>query len=508
MYNRAFEHVPNGIDHAKCLDGAFRLLDEFAALVKSEIRTTTSNDPLLLGRDTHNEYGHARISSTADEESLQRMRQGVTNLQTAGLYGSAFLLQMDQMMKYPTQIDDADKQRFEEARGQFLSVWHSPPIYHEIGQNAPKELQLMSLALPHLPNGSFGYNPTMVDLFLQDRLSSLEPAIRHDCLGRTPSHIRIDAGIHNTRWSDAHVNHKDILGRTALYFACRDGNEKQVKELLEADVDIYAQTFTGLSPLHVAAYMGYTSICRWIWQKHRDKGTAENGWKAADCTGRTPLLCAASTGQHEAIEFFCNIRPHISVADHVDCYWNSALGLAVRGGHLNAVRILLKYGFSADIPDKLHRTPFWYAVQGSDYRIMEVLGLGKVASPDHKDINGRTPLAEAARNGNIEAVQFLLSLNDQDPLGSMKGSRISWKVDPNSKDRDGKSPLILATEAGRTDCVVAFLAQDCAFHHEDYAHVCSIVNARQDFEMGKAIKKFSLNSKWKKKKSSELTWII
>ena len=69
-----FEHVPNGIDLAKRLDGAFRLLDEFTALIKSEIPTTTINDPLLLSRDAH-ECGHARISRTADEESLQQMRQ-------------------------------------------------------------------------------------------------------------------------------------------------------------------------------------------------------------------------------------------------------------------------------------------------------------------------------------------------------------------------------------------------------------------------------------------------
>ena len=54
----------------------------------------------------------------------------------------------------------------------------------------------------------------------------------------------------------------DPLGRTPLIYACQLGNERWVRDLLDAGADIQALDSDGFSCIHAAAYSGRLEILR------------------------------------------------------------------------------------------------------------------------------------------------------------------------------------------------------------------------------------------------------
>jgi hypothetical protein len=126
-----------------------------------------------------------------------------------------------------------------------------------------------------------------------------------DCLERSLLHLRIDDEEDFEIEEMLRLDHdalklkdkQDILGRTVLLIACRQGWNTGVEILLEQQADPGLATVYGSLPLHYAAAMGSTDICKKL-LAHKTRFDM----KAEDCMGKTALDWAEEKRHQDVVE--------------------------------------------------------------------------------------------------------------------------------------------------------------------------------------------------------------
>ena len=181
----------------------------------------------------------------------------------------------------------------------------------------------------------------------------------------------------------------------------KQGDVEKVRKLIEADPAlVYAKDERGLTMLHWAALLGRKKVAELL----LDKGADVN---SKDERGRAPLDLAIQRGDEEVVAL---LRQHggketegATLDSEVDEIQDAA-----REGDAGKVRQLLKVDPSlVNVRDKdTNYAPLHLAVLGGHLKVMDLL-LSKDAAVNAKDKNGRTPLALALRLGNQEVVDFL-----------------------------------------------------------------------------------------------------
>ncbi|CAL4061279.1 unnamed protein product, partial [Meganyctiphanes norvegica] len=114
------------------------------------------------------------------------------------------------------------------------------------------------------------------------------------------------------------------------------------------------------------------------------------------------------------------------------------LHIAAKKGSINVFACLLSYGIDVNTVNKKGKTPLHYAAQSKDEKILEMI-IDKGGKLDIDDKYGRIPLHNAAISGSKISCELLVQ-ND------------STKTHANKKDKTGKTPLIMAAEAGYFHC--------------------------------------------------------
>lgn len=247
-----------------------------------------------------------------------------------------------------------------------------------------------------------------------------------DILGWTPLHYATMMCSPGTvKWLTANradANALDVRGWTPLHWACWHENPSNVLELLREGADINIRSIEGMAPIHYAAFRGNLPVLRSFIEAGADVNLI-------DGTGKTPLLWAAFMSHKRIVEELWRIS-NCRLRDH-----NGRTPL-----HLAAISAV---SWKPDMRDV----------------ISTIVGLG--AEVDAKDRLGRTPLHLAARAGFAEAVEMLLSLND-DKITSddKKTSHVSATTRDNKRktprdlalmrDNERKVPRDLALEQGHT----------------------------------------------------------
>jgi ankyrin repeat protein len=165
--------------------------------------------------------------------------------------------------------------------------------------------------------------------------------------------------------ADVFINAADAYGRTPLHYACRDGNDPKIVDLLIAHgADLERKDKRGHTPLMSACRKGKAELVTSLLVR----GSNAN---ATDERGRTPLM------------------------------------LASRFGHEEVVNLLIAEGAELEIRCSRGRTALTYSAANGHIGVARIL-LTKGALIESKDDHGRTPLMHAARAGKIGFVRFLL----------------------------------------------------------------------------------------------------
>ncbi|ORY18625.1 ankyrin repeat-containing domain protein [Clohesyomyces aquaticus] len=431
---KPFRYDPCHLRYTRHLDQLCSEYTRFIQVLQREISQTFSLPPIVLDVVMAGHTISKNVSGIPDPAQLEEELQEIDKHLETGNSELAYMLQLRRLHAYPKQIDK-ELSRLEGCQTQYLASCKEILESESLKGYVPSALvSPVFLPSPLLRNQNFKW--------FADR--TLHGAITLDCLGRTFSHMLADAGL-DPYWSKEDFKHRDALGRTGIYFDCRRGKPISLNNLFGLGEVLQQQTVAGLPPLCVAASMGYTSLCRQIWDhtaSTRDEGSRDKYKRTALAWA---VLCGNGSARQATFDFFCD-RMRL-VAEAAADVGNDPAGLAAVLGYIEIIKSLLARKLPIDTPDKAGRTPFWYAAQGSHLPILEFLA--DYVDTDHRDKEGRSPLAEAARKGSSEAVRFLLGLNRYDS----GGSATKLKVDPNSRDNGGNIPLILAASGGHSSCV-------------------------------------------------------
>ena len=247
--------------------------------------------------------------------------------------------------------------------------------------------------------------------------------------------------------SQASANNTDVVvaglvgrgggGLTAMVFAAREGDLESTKLLAAAGADVNQTTEYGWTPLLTATNNRHYKLATWLVEHDGNVNQPNKG-------GWTPLYLATDNRNIEGGDYPVP-RPDMD--------------------HLEFIKILLEHGADPNLrtkDDTLTRTiftmqwffesgatPFVRAAQSGDVELMKVL-LAHGADPKLATDFGDTALSAAAGIGWVEGVTYEHSTADN--LAAIK-MLLDLGLDPNSANRDGRTPLMGAALKGRSDVI-------------------------------------------------------
>ncbi|KAF2732204.1 ankyrin [Polyplosphaeria fusca] len=402
---------------------------EFSKLVTDELLRNYLGVPLLLDATLSPSQPDRMmlLQSATIDETVGAISERSLMFQKAGHHGLAYCLQVQAFMDNPDMLTEGEIQRFRFNQDHFLSDLRTARILDDskLSSSIPKAMRHYPLFIPS--------KLLRHKAFAEHVFNSIE----QDCLGRT-FYLMASDGNGGYDLSPSDGSHQDVLGRSTLYKACRDGIHTLANSLLLAGAAIDQSTVAGATPLHIAATMGHASICQMILNiRHPDTNVCVTRQPfARDSVGRTALACAAQHGHAGLVDRLCYLMK--GVDKDTDDFGRSNVTLAVLSGNEDAVKHLLAHQFAADVPDRMGRTPFWYAVEKQNFDIMHRLVQHNRINVHQGDKNNCTPLAKARQLGFTEGIDFI------------RGRSMLFNNEPYSTqipaDKRG-APLVKAAEA-------------------------------------------------------------
>ena len=200
----------------------------------------------------------------------------------------------------------------------------------------------------------------------------------------------------------------------ALMNAAKEGDLKQVQELLKEGADANAKNKYGKTALMYAADKGHLGVVKLL----LNKGANVN---ARQKEGGTALMSAALSGHAEVAKLLLEQGAEFDVKGQKTM---TALFVAALDGHLEMVKLLLEKG--VDI-NSGHGRALINAVDSGNVQIVKLL-LESGADVNTKDDSNTTVLMNAAGKGGLEITKLLLD----------RGAGV------NAKDNSNTTALIFA----------------------------------------------------------------
>jgi hypothetical protein len=201
-----------------------------------------------------------------------------------------------------------------------------------------------------------------------------------------------------------------------------------------------------------------------------------------DVLGRTALHQAVHRRDISTIRTLLKVR-----ADLGQCCLNklSVMHIAACQGHTKMVEFLIaRAPYLVDMPDAAGRTPFWYAARGFHFGVMKLLSSRPDVNVDHRDACRLSPAAVAARDGRYELLGCLLK---------MKSDRVKAQIAPAAEQSVDHLPLLLASQARQTDCVILILTlRSWKAGDAEYCRLLKLAGQWQDAELTGILRVHSL----------------
>ncbi|XP_046664338.1 palmitoyltransferase AKR1 isoform X2 [Homalodisca vitripennis] len=194
---------------------------------------------------------------------------------------------------------------------------------------------------------------------------------------------------------------RDEWGYTPAHWAALDGNVEVMRYLVEraAPVDLSCLGTQGPRPIHWACRKGHTAVVQVLLQA----GVAVN---AADFKGLTPLMTACMFGRAATATFLLGM----GALNHLtDINGDTALHWAAYKGHPDLIRLLMNSGVDLQKADNFGSTPLHLACLSGNVACVKLLCEKSKIELEPRDKNGKTPLLLAKSHRHDDIVQVLES---------------------------------------------------------------------------------------------------
>ncbi|XP_056372521.1 ankyrin repeat and KH domain-containing protein 1 isoform X2 [Hyla sarda] len=197
----------------------------------------------------------------------------------------------------------------------------------------------------------------------------------------------------------ADVNARSSTGNTALTYACAGGFVDLVKVLLEEGANIEEHNENGHTALMEAASAGHVEVARILLEHGAGINTHSNEFK------ESALTLACYKGHLEMVRFLLEAGAD---QEHKTDEMHTALMEACMDGHVGVARLLLDSGAQVNMPADSFESPLTLAACGGHVELAALL-IERGANLEEVNDEGYTPLMEAAREGHEEIVALLLA---------------------------------------------------------------------------------------------------
>ncbi|XP_065650594.1 uncharacterized protein LOC101237623 isoform X2 [Hydra vulgaris] len=230
----------------------------------------------------------------------------------------------------------------------------------------------------------------------------------------------------------ANVNICSAAHYTPLHLAAINGNKDMVQYLLEHNAKINVFDHQNMTPTHNMFF-----VCRACQFGRLDiiKVLIEQGAQidSKDCDSFTPLMSAVSEGHSDAAKYLLKCGASVAISE---MNMKNVLHLAIENGHSSTLKVLLQNGSSSLINshDMDFKRPIHYAAM-SNFESVKIL-IQESADTEVTDNEEKTPLHIAAEYGKVDCLLILVKNSTRNI---------------NCTDEKGQSPLHLAAKNGWTD---------------------------------------------------------
>jgi ankyrin repeat protein len=226
-------------------------------------------------------------------------------------------------------------------------------------------------------------------------------------------------------------------GLTAMIFAARQGDLESAKHLLAAGANINQTTNGGWSPLLTATNNRHYLFGKYLVEQGADVNLPNS-------QNFTPLYLAVDNRNIEGGDFPVP-KPDMDHMDYIKLLLAKGAKVDARVTSNTETRTI----FTNHWFFEPGTTPFVRAAQSGDLELMKVL-LSYGADPKAKNDFGDTALSAVAGIGWVEGITF-----EHSPDQSFEVARmlLDLGLDPNSQNRDLRTPLMGAAHKGRNEVV-------------------------------------------------------
>jgi uncharacterized protein YjhX (UPF0386 family) len=178
-------------------------------------------------------------------------------------------------------------------------------------------------------------------------------------------------------------------------------------------------------PLYYAVRFGFWDLTKYLLATHPEDVYVKGGYEV------TPLHVAARLGYLAIFSLLVEHFPDVDISGQYD---QTPLHRAARGGHIEIGQQLLDRGANVDASDEDGWTPLYIATVDGRLKLAQML-LERGAAVNTKSNLGNTPLHVASLRGNIEVVRLLLERG----------------ADPSVCNKYGDTPFEVASSEGRRE---------------------------------------------------------
>ena len=260
----------------------------------------------------------------------------------------------------------------------------------------------------------------------------------------------------------------DMNDNTVLHYAAKYGRFLIVQEIVERHrMSVTRKNRDGFTAAHLAAACGSLEIIQCL---HR----AGDSLVALNNTRWTPLHFALKYKHKDIVAYL--IRNNCAFVEGCDIVAHMASCATVEND-LTLLQVILDSGFELSIANPVGWTILHFAAANGSEKAFEMLR-DRITDSDvrARDIYQRTPLLQAAIGGHMSILIALESLGDDlySDVDKYRKTALHYaaelgyvsmvkylikKIDPNSQDQSGMTPLHLAALNNQVEVIEALLSE-------------------------------------------------